>query len=77
MKKLLLFVATLALALGGCNKEYLNPSSVSLPQAISLTLDGYKDVKEILTSPAEVNVKLERKSSPRPAAHRGGPEGLD
>ena len=33
MKKLLLFAATCALALGGCNKEYLNPSSVSLPQA--------------------------------------------
>ena len=33
MKKLLLIVATCALALGGCHKEYLNPSTVSLPQA--------------------------------------------
>ena len=33
MKKLLLFAATLALGLGGCSKEYLNPSSVSQSQA--------------------------------------------
>ena len=33
MKKFFLFAATLALALGGCSKEYLNPSSISLPQA--------------------------------------------
>ncbi|MBC8153713.1 MAG: RagB/SusD family nutrient uptake outer membrane protein [Bacteroidetes bacterium] len=35
MKKLILLSTLLALTISGCNKEYLNPSTVSQPQAIS------------------------------------------